>query len=250
MRYHLGIGCSFGTSSHSSHQALAEKLNAKFINLSDGGKGNFRIYTELLQWTAANSAILQDTTISIGWSGIWRNDVIVGAKELTTNIKQDISYKWLTWRSDRDNKTLRNMPRDMEIDLDHKIRFYTYVIGAQNLLKNLGVNYVMYNSLDPKISESVSRSWSKVRLRTLERQIDMNRFYRFTSSQSEFIAGSGYFLDPSPVSLFRRLLNLKQKWKQTEMHKDGYVADAHPSPEGDRKWAELVWQFSKQNQLL
>ena len=245
-----------GTSSHSAHQVLAEKLNAQFINLSEGGKGNFRIYTELLQWTAANSAILRDTTISIGWSGIWRNDVIVGAKELTTditNIKQDKSYKWLTWRSDRYNKTLRNMPRDMEIDLDHKVRFYTYVIGAQNLLKNLGVNYVMYNSLDPKIPESVYRSWSKVRLKTLERQIDMNRFFRFSgsqSSQSEFIADNGYFRDPSPVSLFRRLLNLKQKWRQTEMHKDGYVADAHPSPEGDRKWAELVWQFSKQNQLL
>ena len=35
MRYHVGIGCSFGASEHNAHKQLAEKMNATFINLSD-----------------------------------------------------------------------------------------------------------------------------------------------------------------------------------------------------------------------
>lgn len=250
MRYHVGIGCSFGCSSHSVHQVIAEKMGAKFINLSDGGKGNFRIFTELLQWVSANSKILKDTTVSIGWSGIWRNDVIKDANKHTQGVKFDQAYEWHTWRADRPGKTLRNMPGAMDTDLDHLVRFYVYVIGTQNFLKNLGVRYVMYNSLDPSVPEHVHRGWKKMRLLALRSQIDMTRYFRFSECQSQFIATHGYLRDPTPVSFFEKIKRFTHKFKQTEMHMDVEAKDAHPSPEGDRKWAELVWQFSDENQLL
>jgi hypothetical protein len=28
------------------------------------------------------------------------------------------------------------------------------------------------------------------------------------------------------------------------------VKDAHPSIEGDRVWAELIWQFNQENKIL
>ena len=173
MQYHVGLGCSFGYSNHSVHQVIAEKNNATFINLSAGGKGNFRIYTELLQWVSANHNILNDTTVSIGWTGIWRNDVITDASKFTKNVKLDPSYLWHTWRADRANKTLKHMPSRMDIDLDHLVRFYSYVIGAQNLLENLGIKYIMYNALDPVVSEHTLKSWKKLRVKTLKQQIDM-----------------------------------------------------------------------------
>ena len=250
MRYHLGLGCSFGMSSHSVHQVIAEKMGARFINLSVGGKGNFRIYTELLQWISANRKILRDTTVSIGWSGIWRNDVIKDAHKFVEGVKFDQAYEWHTWRADRPNKTLRNMPGGMEIDLDHLVRFYMYVIGAQNFLKNLGVDYVMYNSLDPAVPERARHGWKNLRLSVLRSQIDMTRYFRFSECQSQFIARHGYFLDPTPVSFFERIKRLMSKFSQTEMHMDCEVRDAHPSPEGDRKWAELVCNFCNENQLL
>ena len=250
MRYHLGLGCSLGTSNHSVHQVIAENLDAEFINLSAGGKGNFRIYTELLRWVSANHKILKDTTVSIGWSGIWRNDVIKDAGKFTKGTVFDHAYQWHTWRADRPDKTLRHLPRSMDIDLDHLVRFYTYVIGAQNLLKNLGMKYVMYNSLDPAVPEHVNHGWKKLRLNTLRRQIDMTRYFRFSECQSHFISKHGYFLDPTPMPFLKRIKILMRKFGQTEMHMDTKVTDAHPSPMGDRKWAELLLQFANQSKLL
>lgn len=249
MRYHVGIGCSFGRPNHSAHKILADKLGAEFINLSESSKGNFRIYTELLQWASANRKILKDTTVSIGWSGIWRNDVITDANKFG-DLKHDLAYKWTTWRADRHNETLKNMPSEMEIDLDQKVRFYTYVIGAQNFMQNLGIKYVMYNALDPSIDDDNLKNWKRVRLKTLESQIDQKHFFKFTTSHSAFVAENKYFLDPSPVGILKYIHNIKKNWHQTEMHMDGKVSDAHPSPEGNSKWAELVWRFSKDNQIL
>ena len=250
MQYHVGLGCSFGFSNHSVHQVIAEKKKATFINLSDGGKGNFRIYVELLQWVAANTSILQDTTVSIGWSGIWRNDVIRDASKFTKNVKLDTSYLWHTWRADRSNKTLKNMPTEMDIDLDHLVRYYSLVIGAQNLLKNLGVKYIMYNALDPNMSEHSLKSWKKLRVKTLKQQIDMTKFFKFDDSHSNFIAEHRYFLDPSPASFWKKTMHKFKKSNQTDMRMDFEVNDAHPSPEGNRKWAELMWEYITQNQVL
>ena len=142
MRYHVGIGCSFGASDHNVHKRLAEKLDAHFINLSEPGQGNFRIYTELLYWSAVNQEKLNDTTFSIGWSGIYRNDMI----EKHGNDKN--AFEWTKWRADRDDPTNKHLPTTVDIRVDQTVRFLCHVLATQNLLKNLKCNYVMYNAMN------------------------------------------------------------------------------------------------------
>ena len=238
MRYHVGIGCSFGASKHNAHKQLAEKMGATFINLSEPGQGNFRIYTELLYWSAVNQEKLTDTTFSIGWSGIYRNDVI----EKTDT--DDRGFKWTRWRADRDDPTHKNLPTLMDIELDQTVRFLSHVISTQHLLKDLKCKYVMYNAVDTHIDRSTFDTNTALTVKILEKQIDMTSFYEFKTSHSKYIATNKYFLNPAPASVFQKITN----WPTDDSQYPG--VDAHPSPEGDSKWADLVWEHSQDNQIL
>lgn len=237
MRYHVGIGCSFGYSEHNVHRLLAEKLDADFINLSLPGHGNFRIYTELLYWVSSNKNKLSDTTFSIGWSGIYRNDTVKKSPN-------DHTFEWTRWRADRDDPTNKNLPEDADVQLDHTWRFLTFVLSLQNLLKNNRCRYIMYNGIDTYTDRSVFTNGAKLRLKVLEKQIDHKAFYEFKTSHSKFVADNKYFLDPRPVSLTDQITN----WPSDDSQYA--VADAHPSVDGDAKWAELLWKYCKDNQIL
>jgi len=238
MHYHVGIGCSFGTSDHNVHKLLAEKLDATFINLSEGGIGNFRIYTELLYWIETNKDKLENTTFSIGWSGIYRNDVIENSNHKT------FAFKWSRWRADRKDPTTLNLPKRMNIILDQRVRFLINVISTQKLLSSKECNYVMYNGIDTHVNRSIFDMHSSLKVKMLEKIVHTERFFRFKDSHSTFVAKNKYFLDPTPYSLFQKIIN----WPTDDSQYS--VKDAHPSPEGDKKWAELVWQYIKENQLL
>jgi len=238
MRYHVGIGCSFGASDHNVHKHLAEKLDANFINLSEPGRGNFRIYTELLYWSATNQEKLEHTTFSIGWSGIYRNDMIAKHGD------EKNAFEWTRWRADRDDPTHKHLPISVDVKVDHTVRFLSYVLAVQNLLRNFKCNYVMYNGIDTYVDRSMFDTQTALRIKLLEKQIDMSCFYKFTTSHSKFVADNKYFLDPRPASLLQKITN----WPTDDSQYA--VKDAHPSIEGDRTWAELVWQFGKDNQIL
>ena len=238
MRYHVGIGCSFGASKHNVHKTLADNLGATFVNLSAPGQGNFRIYTELLYWIATNPEKLGYTSFSIGWSGIYRNDVI------EKNHHEKLAFKWDRWRADRDDPTLKNLPKNIDIELDHSVRFLTYVLGTQNQLQISKVKYVMYNAIDTYLDRSTFNQESALRIKILEKQIDKKFYFKFTESQSRFIADHKYFLDATPASVVKTIIN----WPTDDVQYP--VKDAHPSAEGDNKWADMVWNFCKNNQIL
>lgn len=238
MLQHVGIGCSFGTPDHNSHGLLAEKLKAKFINLSENGLGNFRILTELLYWIKTNQDKLKETSFSIGWSGIYRNDVIEHGDNKT------FAFKWSKWRADREDPTTLNLPKKMDVELDHTVRFLTNVISTQKLLDSTGCKYVMYNGIDTYVERSNFDTHSALRLKILEKFINKKKFFRFSSSHSKFVADNDLFLDPTPSSLLQKIIN----WPTDDYQYA--VRDAHPSPEGDRRWANLVWEFCRDNQLL
>ena len=238
MRYHVGIGCSFGASDHNVHKHLAEKLDANFINLSEPGRGNFRIYTELLYWSATNQEKLKNTTFSIGWSSIYRNNMIEDHGD------KNNAFKWARWRADRDDPTHKHLPTSVNVQIDHTVRFLSHVIATQNLLKILKCNYIMYNAIDTYTDRSVFDTHTALRMKFLDKQIDMSNFFKFTTSHSKFVADNKYFMDPRPRALIRNITN----WPTDDMQYE--VKDAHPSIEGDRKWAELIWQFSEENKIL
>ena len=238
MRYHVGIGCSFGASKHNVHKLLAEKIGANFVNLSHPGTGNFRFYTELLYWSATNQEKLKDTTFSIGWSGIYRNDMI------ENHGNEKTAFEWTRWRADRDDPTHKHLPVSVDVKADHTVRFLSYIIATQNLLKNLKCNYVMYNGIDTYVDRSIFDTHTALRIKFLEKLIDMSSFYEFTTSHSKFVADNQYFKDPRPASLLRKITN----WPTDDSQYA--VMDAHPSIEGDRAWAKLVWKFSRKNQIL
>jgi len=238
MRYHVGIGCSFGASAHNVHGIIAKKLNATLINLSEPGQGNYRIQTELLYWISTNQEKLEHTTFSIGWSGIYRNDVIEDTKQ------NNRAFQWTRWWADRDDPTLKNLPKKMDITLDHAVRFLVNVLAVQNLIKNKGCRYVMYNGIDTYVGGSMFDIETALRIKILEKQIDKKHYFRFSSSQSKFVADNKYFLNPEPASLIEKIIN----WPTDDIQYP--VKDAHPSAEGDEKWAELLWKFCQDNQIL
>ncbi len=238
MLYHVGIGCSFGASQHNVHKLLAEHLGATFINLSESGTGNFRMYTELLYWISTNKEKLQDTTFSIGWSGIYRNDLI---QDVDSHKK---AFEWTRWRADKEDEVLRHLPTDMNISLDHYARFLTNVIATQNLFENVNCKYVMYNAIDTHVGRSKFTNDQNIHLNVLEKQIKQASFYNIKKSQCEFIAENKYFLDGSPMNNTNKIIN----WPSDDSQYS--VQDAHPSEEGDRKWADLVWKFCLHNNLF
>jgi hypothetical protein len=75
-------------------------------------------------------------------------------------------------------------------------------------------------------------------------QIDKKFYFKFSESQSKFIADNKYFLDATPTSVVQKIMN----WPTDDVQYP--VKDAHPSAEGDSKWAEMVWNFCKNNQIL
>jgi len=238
MRYHVGIGCSFGVPDHNSHQILAKKLGARFINLSEGNRGNFRMVTELLYWISTNKEKLQQTTFSIGWSGIYRNDLIQRARQ------NEMAFDWQVWRADRDDTTGREMSKNMDVELDHTIRFLTNILSTQLFLKSEGCRYVMYNGIDTYIDRSKFDTHTALRIKLLEKKIDKTKFFQFTNSHSQFVADHKYFLDPTPTSFIKKITN----WPSDDAQYP--VKDAHPSAEGDEKWADMIWNFCQKNQLL
>ena len=249
MRYHVGIGCSFGASEHSVHEILAKKLDANFINLSHVGLGNFFMLTELSYWIGANKNKIKDTTFSIGCSGIYRNDMIT-----QWDHEKERALSWTNWRADREDDhrgreingghTVKHLPDDVDLILDHTVRFLTYVQAIQNLLDSHGCRYVMYNAIDNHVPKNNFSLKHRSRVAVFEKNINTTKFYNIQYSQCQFIGGKKLFKDPTPALVKRKVLNWPTDDNQFA------VKDAHPSEEGDKQWAEILWEHCQKNKLL
>ena len=254
MRYHVGIGCSFGTSSHNVHGILANKIGSEFINLSSPGLGNFFMLSEIMFWISSNKDKIMNTTFSIGLSGIYRNDLITDTPNLGDPKERHRGFHWTSWRGDRadDEKdrglggghTAKHLPDKVNSRLDHTIRYLVYVIAIQKLLDSHGCRYLLFNAIDNYVNKLDFTTSQASRILTLEKQINNTNFYNMQESQLNFIGKHKFFKDPTPASLQRKILN----WPTDD--NQFLVKDAHPSEEGDKKWSELLWTFSKDNRIF
>ena len=237
--YHIGLGCSFGESNHSVHKHIAKNLNAQLINLSRGGHGNYRILTELIAWINSHSKDINKTTVSIGWSSLYRNDII---ENIEKSYRTCGMFKWKVWSANRkDDPVVKAYPK-IDIIVDHMIRYRVLITATQNFLENHNIKYVMYNALNNYFDMEI---WKKdaVKLKVMEKAINFNKFYKFDDCQAKFINKNQYWLDPSPRN---SLLNAIS-WTNDPFFK---VKDTHPSQEGNKKWADLVWNFCKKKKIF
>ena len=237
--YHIGFGCSFGDTNHSVHKHIAKKLNAQLINLSKGGHGNYRILTELIAWVTSHPKDIDKTTVSIGWSGMYRNDIIENIEKSYRTLGM---FNWKVWRADKDDPVLRAYPK-IDIIVDHMIRYRILITAAQNFLENHNIKYVMYNGLNNHVDIKI---WKKnaIKFKVMEKAINFNKFYKFDHSQQKFINKNEYWLDTTPRNYLTNAIN----WPNDDYTLN--VTDAHPSPKGDKKWADLVWDFCKKNKIF
>jgi len=103
----------------------------------------------------------------------------------------------------------------------------------------------MWNSIDNNIDFSVFDSKSRMLLQAIKKtQIDWSKFFDFEKSQSVFTAENNYFNDPSPVGIIEKITRFPTGGTQYG------VRDNHPSPEGNKKWFELIWDFSNKKKIL
>ena len=244
MKYHVGVGCSFGCGKGNPHQLIAEKLGAELTNLSKPGGGNYRIYAEILSWIALNPHKLHDVTFSVGWSGMYRNDLI--ADRYNQEVAPSKQWGWTRWRADEEDDVANALPRATNLELDHTVRFYTLISSLQNLFAKHGVKkYIMWNSIDNNIDFSVFDIKSRTILQAIKKtQIDRSKFFDFEKSQSVFTAENNYFKDPSPVSIKEKITRFPTGGTQYG------VRDNHPSLEGNLKWIDLIWKLCSEHKIF
>lgn len=234
MEYHIGIGCSFGLDTgHSSvHKELATRLEAKhFHNLSKAGAGNDYIITKLLRYFAGNPDRLTNTTVSIGWSGMYRHDYIVESK--------DLDWSWWKWRANDDSKLVKDLvthtSKPWAIEFDHAVRLVRNVLLTQTWLRANNVPYVMYHAIDNSYQKHL---WG-VRLKELEKQIDSKHFYQWQKSQQDFCDKNKHWITEDEGVKPDRLRANNTK-----------VKDAHPNEEGNKQWAKKIWNHILENNLF
>ena len=247
MRYHVGIGCSFGSTDHSVHSIIARKLGSEFINLSYPGLGNFYMLTELLFWIGSNKSKIPNTTFSIGLSGIYRNDMITDTPEIVQDDKYYRGFTWTSWQADREDDergreigggyTVKHLPYNVDFRLDHTIRYLININSIQKLLESYGCKYVMYNAIDNHIPKADFGTPQASRVVVFEKQLNKTNFYDLYNSQLKFIAEKELFKDPTPAPLQRKIAN----WPTDDVQ--FLVKDAHPSEEGDKQYAQMLWKY-------
>jgi len=239
MEHHLGLGCSFGidTGHGSVHQELANKAKAKhFHNWSKEGQGNDYITTMLLRYFAEHPDRKHNTTVSIGWSGMYRHDYICESP--------DVNWQWARWRADDNSHLVKELVQHpaypWAIEFDHIVKLVRNILLTQSWLSSNNIPYVMYHAIDNSYQ---IQTWG-VRLKLLEKQINNNSFYQWKTSQHEFCNEHQYWIDPTPTAP-ADVFPLRSRGNERYN-----VQDAHPTREGNEKWAEQVWKHILENNLF
>ncbi len=139
---------------------------------------------------------------------------------------------WRTWKFTQPAKDSQRrmgglpLPEGFCIKKTLRLRYLEQVLSLQDFFKLKGINYCMYNALTnryhPQGAEGLDR---------LADEIDKRRFFQFDGeSHLEFVKNS-------MVKPESDILTLSKK-------------DDHPNAKGHRLWADKLYSFIKENNLL
>ena len=211
-------GCSFlGTRPKDgvdtfTTKILAEQYDMDLYNLAMGGRGNDRISFTTKLWFEQNDKI--NVIAMIGWSSTHRHDYLTNDGWKKGRIP-NMESTWRTWKTG-DNLKFISSQQGWDVNQQGQMRFLDHVLDLQNFFKLHQIPYVMYNSLPNTITTS------NTDLETLKRSIDRKRFFKFDSSQYEFIMKNKLIVSPK---------------------------DPHPSEEGHMRWAKQLKEHIDANNL-
>ena len=211
-------GCSFLTPRPKDNvdtyvsKIIAEGYGTDLHNIAMGGRGNKRINFTTKWWFEAHKP--KDTFAIIGWSSQLRNDYITNDGWKAGRI-DDTELTWRTWKT-TDKLKFITSNKGWDVEKNIMLDFLENVFNLQNYFKLNKIPYVMYNALPNHVDDTVSDFTS------IKKAIDMDRFFKPSTSHFEFIQQKNYVVSPD---------------------------DPHPSMEGHGLWAKQLMEFIDVNNL-
>jgi hypothetical protein len=272
VKYHFSNGCSFSTKkkSYSAHQWLAHNhgvVKENMFNCAKGGRGNDRIVQTTMQFFIQYPERIKDTTVSIGWTTPYRWDYCIKITpedahnaKVFKGVHKSFDWQWQTWHLALPDTEPSRFFMDwsvtkgsMDLELTHAVKLYTQIYMLQTFFKLHKIKYVMYHALTNDCPVDSVNGIKRPQLKTLRDAIDKKHFFNF---------------EPSPTA--KKMIEMQQKNRSSSEHRysfDGkytqshfeYVAknglgksisDAHPNPQGHKKWGAHLTKFVKQNGLF
>jgi len=250
--HHLSNGCSFSTSKAfmNCHQKLGERLKLPTITLAKGGRGNDRVVTTTMHWFYNNPERFKDTFVTIGWTSSHRWDFIHGKTNYDTpGIKRTneigkFSYQWGTWRL-WENDRIAHDP-DIDIEIASTVRMYTNILTLQYFFKCHKIPYLMYWALTNDLQEDGD-------LKNLKNAVDRKHFYNFETSVhvKENIKIYNEMKTKRDIVTVPNTDYVQSHFEfcaQQGLRKS--INDAHPSKEGHHQWANILYNFISDQNIL
>jgi len=257
IKNHVSNGCSFSTKKtyQSAHQRLGSLLGLNdTVMLAKGGRGNERIANTTLLWFYRNPERLRDTFVSVGWSSAHRWDYVhqSNTQEMITRgvsgIKRavaDFSYQWGSWRSWEQDFFLKD--KDLNIEYTAAVKTLTNILTLQNFFRLHSIPYVFYWALSNDLPDEPD-------INLLKSQVDQQRFYNFDPApavkknlQSMF---SWFQKSTNKITLDNRDY-CQSHFEYCVKHNCTKSAqDGHPNQTGHHQWAQLIYNFVKEKQIL
>ena len=221
---------------------LAETMGLNPIGYAAAGRGNDRILTTTKLFFYDYPELIKDTFVLIGWSHVVRNDYLLKSSVLTKSPKEGFcpsgkrkawkDRQWQTWKFTTSIKkrgvtgVKPTLPKGYSVDKNLRLRYLHQVLSMQDFLKLKGINYCMYNALTNRYRPGGAKG-----LYRLADEVDQKRFFQFDGeSHLEFVQNS-------TVEPQSDILTLSK-------------TDDHPSAKGHSLWADKLYSFIKENNLL
>tara|TARA_R100000008_G_C3574961_1_gene164617 strand:- start:89 stop:904 length:816 start_codon:yes stop_codon:yes gene_type:complete len=243
---------------------LAEKLKLNPIGYAASARGNDRIIATTKLFFYDNPELIKDTFVLIGWSSVVRQDYLkTSARLLNHSPKEGFdpdkspigrpsgplkyngslvgwgAFNWVyPWRNTEDSSEEKQKKEkewfaflnggerhkcfkvvDYDISRTCRLKYLEQVLSLQDFFKLNSINYCMYNALPPLIPYGHTEG-----LDGLADKVDKQRFFQFDGeSHMDYVE--------------KEMLTLSE-------------TDGHPNPLGSKLWADKLYSFIKENELL
>ena len=221
-------------------EVLGERLNLEVINIAENGSSNERICRSTVEWVVDNKDKLEDTLFMIGWT-------VSDRWEWWDNFEQE----WTKCYAHHGGDTLTyKMPKKWWT------QFYTRFFDINNMLYNSTLNMVLLQSFlklkrcnyvffqgfgthhFSKYSSSSRYNECNVGVDMITPSIDHSNLFNQLDYDNIVVTG-----DYQSMDQFMRCKFGHENYPIEPVH-------GHPNREAHKLWAEELYKFIKENNLI